>query len=140
VFKAHPGHPGASDLVATAISKAIAALGLPQGVFSMLRGASPQVSLALVRHPKIAAGAFTGSLRAGRALYDAASQRPEPIPFFAEMGSVNPVFVLPGALSERGEAIADAVTQSVNLGVGQFCTCPGIVAALEDSAWVPFVD
>jgi NADP-dependent aldehyde dehydrogenase len=83
----------------------------------------------LVRHPQIAAGAFTGSLRAGRALFDAAVRRPVPIPFFAEMGSVNPVLLLPGALSERGEAIADGLSQSVNLGVGQFCTCPGLVAA-----------
>jgi alpha-ketoglutaric semialdehyde dehydrogenase len=130
VVKAHPGHPGTSELVAKAVGRTIAALGLPPGVFSMLHGASPDVSLQLVRHPKIAAGAFTGSLRAGRALFDAAASRLAPIPFFAEMGSVNPVFLLPGALSERGEAIADGLSQSVNLGVGQFCTCPGVVLAV----------
>jgi NADP-dependent aldehyde dehydrogenase len=130
VAKAHPGHPGTSELVADAIYQAIRACGIPPGIFSLLHGTSPEVSLALVRQPQIAAGAFTGSLRAGRALFDAATQRPAPIPFFAEMGSVNPVFLLPRALAERGETIADGLFQSVNLGVGQFCTCPGIVAAL----------
>jgi 2,5-dioxopentanoate dehydrogenase len=134
IVKAHPGHPGTSALVAGAVAKAIAALELPPGIFSMLQGAAPEVSLELVRHPKIAAGAFTGSLRAGRALFDAAAQRPVPIPFFAEMGSLNPVFLLEGALAERGDAIADGLSQSVNLGVGQFCTCPGLVAAVESPA------
>ena len=138
VVKAHPGHPETSELVAGAIAKAIAECGLPTGVFSMLAGASPEVSLELVRHPKVAAGAFTGSLRAGRALFDAANQRPVPIPFFAEMGSVNPVFLLPGALAERGEAIADGLAQSVNMGVGQFCTCPGVVAGQQDAAFAKF--
>ena len=131
VVKAHPGHPETSELVAQAVARAVAALGLPTGIFSMLHGASPDVSLQLVRHPKIAAGAFTGSLRAGRALFDAAASRPDPIPFFAEMGSVNPVFLLAGALAERAEAIANGLNQSVNLGVGQFCTCPGVVVAVE---------
>jgi alpha-ketoglutaric semialdehyde dehydrogenase len=135
VLKAHPGHPRTSDLTAGAINKAIAALGLPPGIFSLLHGSSPEVSLALARHPAIKAGAFTGSLRGGRALFDAACQRPEPIPFFAEMGSVNPVFLLPGALAERAEAIADGLSQSVNLGVGQFCTCPGVVVALQPDAF-----
>ncbi len=134
VVKAHPGHPGTSELVGNAVAKAIAALGLPAGIFSMLQGASPEVSLELVRHPKIAAGAFTGSLRAGRALFDAAVRRPVPIPFFAEMGSVNPVFLLEGALTERGDSIAEGLSQSVNLGVGQFCTCPGLAAAVESPA------
>ena len=134
VVKAHPGHAGTSALVAKAVTKAVAALGLPAGIFSMLEGSSPEVSLELVRHPKVAAGAFTGSLRAGRALFDAAAQRPVPIPFFAEMGSLNPVFLLEGALSERGDAIAEGLSQSVNLGVGQFCTCPGLVAAVDSPA------
>jgi NADP-dependent aldehyde dehydrogenase len=134
VLKAHPGHPRTSQLVASAVARAIAALGLPAGVFSILEGASPEVSLALVRHPRIAAGAFTGSLRAGRALFDAAGRRPDPIPFFVEMGSLNPVFILDGALAERGDAIADGLHQSVNLGVGQFCTCPGLAAAVAGPA------
>lgn len=126
ILKAHPGHPRTSELVGSAIGKAIAACGLPAGVFSMVEGASPEISLALVCHPGVKAGAFTGSLRAGRALFDAASARPEPIPFFAEMGSVNPVFLLPEGLAERHESIAEGLAQSVNLGVGQFCTCPGL--------------
>ncbi|HXN48577.1 MAG TPA: aldehyde dehydrogenase (NADP(+)) [Bryobacteraceae bacterium] len=134
VVKAHPGHPETSELVAGAVAKALAALGLPAGIFSMVQGSGPEVSLELVRHPKMAAGAFTGSLRAGRALFDAAARRPAPIPFFAEMGSVNPVFLLEGALYERGEAIAEGLSQSVNLGVGQFCTCPGLAAAVESPA------
>ncbi len=131
VVKAHPGHPQTSELVASAIRKAIAALGLPTGVFGMVQGSNPDVSLRLVQHPGIKAGAFTGSLRAGRALYDAAAKRAEPIPFFAEMGSVNPVFVLSGAASERGEGIVDGLVQSVNLGVGQFCTNPGVVIGMD---------
>jgi NADP-dependent aldehyde dehydrogenase len=134
VMKAHPGHPNTSAMVAVAIREAVAELGLPPGVFSILFGSSPEVSLALVRHPAIAAGAFTGSLRAGRALFDAAVSRATPIPFFAEMGSVNPVFLLPGAIAERGESIADGLSQAVNLGVGQFCTCPGLVVGLESQA------
>jgi NADP-dependent aldehyde dehydrogenase len=140
VVKAHPGHPGTSELTAHAVEKAIESVGLPAGVFSMLQGSSPEVSLRLVQHPKIAAGAFTGSLRAGRALYDAASRRPIPIPFFAEMGSVNPVFVLEEALRERGPSIAEGLFQSVTLGVGQFCTCPGLVFAAEGAALDEFAN
>jgi NADP-dependent aldehyde dehydrogenase len=134
VVKAHPGHPGTSELTARAVAKAVESVGLPAGVFSLVQGASPEVSLTLVEHPKIAAGAFTGSLRAGRALFDAASRRAVPIPFFAEMGSVNPVFVLDEALKERGEGIAEGLFQSVTLGVGQFCTCPGLVFGVEGPA------
>lgn len=134
IVKAHPGHPGTSVLTAKAVAKAVAAVGLPAGIFSLLQGTRPEVSLELVQHPKLAAGAFTGSLRAGRALFDAATRRPVPIPFFAEMGSVNPVFLLDGALAERGAAIAEGLFQSVTLGVGQFCTCPGVVVAVESPA------
>jgi alpha-ketoglutaric semialdehyde dehydrogenase len=134
VVKAHPGHPETSELTAAAVAKAIAEVGLPPGIFSLLHGASPEVSLELVKHPKIAAGAFTGSLRAGRALFDAAARRPIPIPFFAEMGSVNPVFLLNKALMEHGESMAEGLFHSVTLGVGQFCTCPGLVVAVDDPA------
>jgi NADP-dependent aldehyde dehydrogenase len=103
-------------------------------VFTIVEGASPEISLSLVRHPGVKAAAFTGSLRAGRALYDAAAARPEPIPFFAEMGSVNPVFLLPEALAQRGDAIAEGLAQSVNLGVGQFCTCPGLAIGIVSPA------
>jgi len=131
IVKAHPGHPGTSELTAQAVVRAIAASGLPGGMFSLLQGASPEVSLALIQHPQIAAGAFTGSLVAGRALFDAAARRPVPIPFFGEMGSVNPVILLREILEQRGEAIAEGLFQSVTLGFGQFCTCPGLVLAVE---------
>ena len=131
VVKAHPGHPGTSELTAKAVVRAIAATGLPAGMFALLQGASPEVSRALIEHPQIAAGAFTGSLGAGRALFDAAARRPVPIPFFAEMGSVNPLVLLPEILEQRGEAIAEGLFQSVTLGFGQFCTCPGLVLAVE---------
>ena len=98
------------------------------------------MSLALVRHPDVRAVGFTGSLRAGRALFDAAAARPEPIPVYAEMGSVNPLFVLPGALKERGEAIAEGLAGSVTLGAGQFCTNPGVVVGLEGEALTKLAD
>jgi alpha-ketoglutaric semialdehyde dehydrogenase len=133
ILKVHPGHPKTSKLVAGAIAKAIEVCALPAGVFTVVEGANPEVSIALVRHPGVKAGAFTGSLRAGRALYDAAAARPDPIPFFAEMGSVNPVFLLPEALSQRHDAIAEGLAHSVNLGVGQFCTCPGLAISIASS-------
>ena len=134
ILKAHPGHPRTSTLVASAVAKAVEACSLPAGVFSVVEGASPEVSLELVRHTGVKAGAFTGSLRAGRALFDAAAARPEPIPFFAEMGSINPVFILAEALAQRGDAIADGLAQSVNLGVGQFCTSPGVAIGIASRA------
>jgi NADP-dependent aldehyde dehydrogenase len=134
IVKAHPGHPGTSELTARAVVRAIAQSGFPAGMFSLLHGASPEVSLALVEHPQIAAGAFTGSLGAGRALFDAAARRPVPIPFFAEMGSVNPLVLLQEILEQRGEAIAEGMFQSVTLGFGQLCTCPGLVIAVEGPA------
>ena len=139
VVKVHPAHPGTSELVAGAIASAANSTGMPAGVLSILHGRGPEPSLALVRHPLTAAVAFTGSLRAGRALFDAAAARPRPIPVFAEMGSVNPVFVLPGALAERGQQIAQGLKQSVTLGVGQFCTKPGVVVGLGDDAMRRFV-
>jgi NADP-dependent aldehyde dehydrogenase len=127
VVKAHPGHPGTCELIAELITQAIQTVGLPAGMFAMLQGASHEVGLALVEHPLTAAAAFTGSLRGGRALFDAAAQRPAPIPVYAEMGSTNPVFVLPGAARERADKIATGYIQSVTLGVGQFCTNPGLL-------------
>jgi alpha-ketoglutaric semialdehyde dehydrogenase len=130
VVKGHPAHPGTSEMAAGAVQRAAAACGLPAGVFSMVQGTGPAVGLALVRHRETRAVAFTGSLQGGRALYDAAAARPEPIPVFAEMGSINPVFLLPGALAARGADIAQAYVQSVTLGVGQFCTNPGVAFGL----------
>ncbi len=140
IVKVHPAHPGTSELVARAITKASGKAGLPAGVFSMIHGSGPDAGLMLVRHPLTRAVGFTGSLRAGRALFDAAAQRPDPIPIYAEMGSVNPVFVLPGALHDRCESIAEGLKQSVTLGVGQFCTCPGLVVGTEDGSMTRFVE
>ncbi len=133
IVKAHPAHPGTSELVGRAILKAATETGMPEGVFSLLHGPGPEVGLALVRHPLTQAVGFTGSLRAGRALFDAAMTRPKPIPVYAEMGSVNPVFVLPKALAERGGSIAQGLQKSVTLGVGQYCTNPGLIVGAEGS-------
>lgn len=139
IVKAHPAHPGTSEMVARAIVRAAEETGMPAGVFSLLHGISPELSLKLVRHPAANAVGFTGSLKAGRAIYDAAAQRPNPIPVYAEMGSVNPVFVLPGALHESGDAFATGLYQSVTLGVGQLCTCPGLVVGLKDESMNKFI-
>jgi NADP-dependent aldehyde dehydrogenase len=130
IVKAHRAHPGTSELVASAVVKAIEVCGLPPGVFSMLHGSGAEVGTALVRHPLAKAAGFTGSRTAGRALFDAAAARPEPIPVFAEMSSLNPVFLLPGALRERFNQIADGLKNSLTMGVGQFCTKPGLVFAV----------
>jgi alpha-ketoglutaric semialdehyde dehydrogenase len=127
VAKAHPAHPGASELAGAAIAAAAEAVGLPAGVFSLLFDDGFAVGEALVRHPLIRAVGFTGSRAGGQALARLAAERPQPIPVYAEMGSVNPVLVLPGALAERGRAIAEGLHASVTLGVGQFCTNPGLV-------------
>ncbi len=130
VVKAHPAHPGTSELVGRAIRRAAMAAEMPSGMFSLLHGTSERVGLAMVRHPLARAVGFTGSLRGGRALFDAANARPDPIPVYAEMGSINPVFLLPGALAGRADAIAEGLAQSVSLGVGQFCTNPGVVVGV----------
>jgi 2,5-dioxopentanoate dehydrogenase len=139
IVKGHPGHPGTSELVGQAIVEAIASTGMPRGMFALLQGAGNDVGRALVEHPLTAAVAFTGSLRGGRALFDAAAKRPRPIPVYAEMGSVNPVFLLPGAAAERGEAIAEGYIQSVTMGVGQFCTNPGLVLGVADAGLERFL-
>jgi 2,5-dioxopentanoate dehydrogenase len=140
VVKGHPAHPGTSELVAGAIVRAVQKSGLPPGTFSLVHGVDPSVSIALVTHPGAKAVAFTGSERAGRAIFNAATQRPEPIPAYVEMGSVNPVFVLPGALQERGAAIAQGLVSSINLGAGQFCTCPGLIFGVDGEPFQAFRD
>ncbi len=131
VVKAHPAHPGTSELTATAILRALEQSSLPEGTFSMIHSVDTNVSLELVKHPETKAVAFTGSLRAGRAIFDAAGQRSKPIPAYVEMGSTNPVFLLPGVIRDRGDEFAQGLFNSVNLGVGQFCTCPGLVIGIE---------
>lgn len=127
IFKAHPAHPGTCEMVGSAIMRAVQKTGMPDGTFSLLHGRSTSVGMTIVAHPLIKAIGFTGSFRGGKAIYDAAVRRPEPIPVYAEMGSSNPVFVLPHALRERGPEIAKGLTASVTLGMGQFCTNPGLV-------------
>ncbi len=125
--KAHPSHPATSELSGRVIAAAVADVGLPAGTFALLHGREPSVSRTLVGEPGLAAVGFTGSERAGRALYDLAAARPEPIPVFAEMGSLNPQFVTAGAIEERGEELASGLVASATLGTGQFCTKPGLV-------------
>ncbi len=140
VVKAHPGHPGACELIAGAVREAVAEAGLPAGVFSLVHGASHDVGRWLVEHPACRAVAFTGSLAGGKALADLAAARPEPIPVYAEMGSVNPMFLMPRALAERAEQIAEQYVLSLNMGVGQFCTNPGVVLAVEGPGYDAFKD
>lgn len=134
VVKGHSAHPGTGEIVAEAIHAAIVKCGLHAGVFSLIQGGKRDVGTALVQHPLIKAVGFTGSLAGGRALFDLCAQRPEPIPFFGELGSVNPMFILPNAGSKRGEAIATGWAGSLTMGAGQFCTNPGIAVVLDDQA------
>jgi len=140
IVKAHPAHPGTSELVGSAIAQVVAKESLPPGTFSLLHGVRPEVSIALVTDPHIKAVAFTGSLRAGRALFDAAAKRPEPIPVFSEMGSVNPMFLLPGALEGNPQSLAEGFFRSVTLGTGQYCTCPGLAFAVKGKGLDTFLE
>jgi alpha-ketoglutaric semialdehyde dehydrogenase len=139
IVKAHPAHPGTSELVGRIIRECVRQQGLPEGTFSLLFDSGNAIGQALVRHPRIKAGGFTGSLVAGRALMDLAATRTEPIPFYAEMGSTNPVFLLPGALSSRGKEIAAQLHNSFTLGGGQFCTKPGMVFLPAPDISEPFL-
>lgn len=130
VVKGHSAHPGTGEIVAEAIAAAIARTGAPAGLFSLVQGGDRRVGEALVTHPRIKAVGFTGSLAGGRALFDLCAARPEPIPFFGELGSVNPMFLLPAALAARAEAIGKGWAQSLTLGAGQFCTNPGIAVVI----------
>src|SRR5262252_9538676 len=127
IVKAHAAHPGTGELVGRALQESARECGMPEGVFSLLFGHGSEIGTALMKHPLVRAGGFTGSRTAGRILMDIAASRPEPIPFYAEMSSTNPVFILPGALRERGESIASGLHASFTLGAGQFCTKPGMV-------------
>jgi alpha-ketoglutaric semialdehyde dehydrogenase len=131
VVKGHSAHPGTGEIVAQAIAAAIVALDLHPGVFSLIQGGRRDVGEALVQHPLIRAVGFTGSLAGGRALFDLCVRRPDPIPFFGELGSVNPTFLLPAALKARGEQIAAGWVGSLTQGAGQFCTNPGLVIAID---------
>ncbi|WP_201772383.1 aldehyde dehydrogenase (NADP(+)) [Hoeflea sp. BAL378] len=131
VVKGHPAHPGTAEIVAQAIHAAIKTCGVHEGVFSLVQSNSREAGEALVTHPLIQAIGFTGSLGAGRALFDLCAARPTPIPFYGELGSINPMFLLPHALKARGAEIAKGWAGSLTMGAGQFCTNPGVVIALK---------
>jgi 2,5-dioxopentanoate dehydrogenase len=139
IVKAHPAHPGVSELVALAIRDGAAECGFPEGVFSLLFDSGVRVGTELVQHKLVKAAAFTGSLAAGRALFNLAAGRPDPIPFYGEMSSTNPLFVLPEALDGFTEKIAADLFSSFTLGAGQFCTKPGLVFLKEGKSTEPFV-
>ena len=138
VVKGHPAHPGTGELVGSAVRRAVEAHGLPPGTFSLLLGAN-DTGAALVKDPRIKAVGFTGSRGGGLALVALAAARPEPIPVYAEMSSINPVYLLPGALAARAEALGKAFVGSLTLGAGQFCTNPGLVVALAGPGLDAFV-
>lgn len=132
--KAHPAHPRTCALIAAAIRAAVHECGLPAGVFQVYFETGHAAGQALVAHPAIKAGAFTGSRQGGLALWRIAQKRPDPIPFFAEMSSINPVFITPAAAAAQAEALAAGLANSMCLGVGQFCTQPGLIVCVRDSA------
>ncbi|MBL0335295.1 MAG: aldehyde dehydrogenase (NADP(+)) [Chitinophagaceae bacterium] len=140
IVKAHPAHPATSEMVASAISKAVTSCKLPASVFTHLHGASVEVGQALVKHPRTAAVGFTGSLAGGKALYDLAVNRPVPIPVFAEMSSINPVFLLPGKIKTNAAETAKLYAGSITLGAGQFCTNPGLIIAIDDEHTKKFLE
>ncbi|WP_316014138.1 aldehyde dehydrogenase (NADP(+)) [Roseobacter sp. HKCCA0434] len=140
VYKGHPGHPGCGELVARAIAAAAGRTGMPTGVFGFVQSNTNEAGEALVTHPLTRAVGFTGSYRGGKALFDLAMARDEPIPFFGELGAVNPVFVLPAALAARGERIGADWAASLVMGVGQFCTNPGVVVLPNGAGQDAFVE
>ncbi|MFJ4444271.1 aldehyde dehydrogenase (NADP(+)) [Pseudomonas sp. NPDC089422] len=140
VVKAHAAHPGTSELVGQAVARAVKHCGLPEGVFSLLYGAGREVGIALVNDPRIKAVGFTGSRSGGIALCQAAQARPEPIPVYAEMSSINPVFLFDAALQARCAALAQGFVASLTQGAGQFCTNPGLVIARQGPALQRFIE
>jgi alpha-ketoglutaric semialdehyde dehydrogenase len=140
VVKGHSAHPGTADLVSQAIAKAIKICDVHPGTFSQIQGGNRAVGQAVVTHPLIKAVGFTGSLAGGRALFDLCAKRPEPIPFFGELGSVNPMFILDAALSSRGGHIAASWAASLCMGAGQFCTNPGIAVVIDGPKAAAFTE
>lgn len=140
IFKSHSGHPTTSAIMAGAIERAIEKAGMPDGLFAAIATDGATGGQYLVKHPLVKAVGFTGSLYGGRTLFDIASQRPDPIPVFAEMGSVNPVFLLPKRLRVAAEEVASQYAASLTLGVGQFCTNPGIFVAPNNADLPRFLD
>ena len=139
VVKSHPGHPATCEKLGALVHEAAKATKMPDGAFDLLHGASHRVGSELVEHPLTKAVAFTGSLKGGKALAALVAARPEPIPFYAEMGSLNPLFVLPSALRERGDQIAQGYVAAFTLFAGQMCTKPGILVAIDSPAYDDFL-
>lgn len=140
ILKSHPMHAGTGELVASAIIKAATRTGMPNGVFSNLNSSGIEVGVQLVQHPQVKAVGFTGSITGGRALFDLAAKRPEPIPVFAEMGSLNPVIILPQAADKKGAEWAKTYSGSISLGAGQFCTKPGLIFGIKGASLDRFVE
>ena len=140
IVKSHPMHAATGEMVAGAVVKAAQKTGMPNGVFSNLNSSGIEVGQALIMHPKVKAVGFTGSIRGGRALYDLAAKRDEPIPVFAEMGSINPVVILPKALNNRADGIAKTYAGSITLGTGQFCTNPGLIIGVKSEGLANLVN
>lgn len=140
IVKSHPMHAATGELVASAVAKAAKKTGMPDGVFSNLNSSGIEVGTWLVEHPKVKAVGFTGSIRGGRALFDLAAKRREPIPVFAEMGSINPVVISAKSLQNEGEKWAETYANSVTLGTGQFCTNPGLILSFEGDALDRFAE
>lgn len=140
IVKSHPMHAATGEMVSSAVIKAAEKTGMPNGVFSNLNSSGIEVGQQLVQHPKVKAVGFTGSIAGGRALYDLAAKRDEPIPVFAEMGSINPVILLPNALTNRAESIAKTYASSITLGTGQFCTNPGLILGIKSEGLTNFVN
>lgn len=140
IIKAHESHLGTNELVADAISNAAKRTSMPDGVFSSLVGSGFELGQKLVKHPKTKSVAFTGSYRGGKALFDLANKRDEPIPVFAEMGSINPVFILPGKMKLEANSLAKTYAGSITMGVGQFCTNPGLLIAVKTDDLDKFID
>ncbi len=139
IVKSHPMHAGTGEMVSSAIIKAAEKTGMPNGVFSNLNSSGIKVGQVLVKHPNVKAVGFTGSVGGGRVLFDLANQRVEPIPVFAEMGSVNPVILMPKAAKQRGEEWANTYAGSITLGSGQFCTNPGLIIGIKDDVLEGFI-
>ncbi|QJQ95347.1 MULTISPECIES: aldehyde dehydrogenase (NADP(+)) [Halomonadaceae] len=140
IVKGHSAHPGTSELVGRAVQKAVEKCGLPEGVFSLLFGSGNDIGQALVSDPRIQAVGFTGSRSGGTALMRTAQARPQPIPVYAEMSSINPVFLMPEALKSRGEQLVEGFVASLNMGAGQFCTNPGLVIAVKGPELDAFIN
>ena len=140
IVKAHPGHAGTSEMVATAILKAARICNMPDGIFAHIHGAGNEVGEALVKHPFAKAVGFTGSLLGGKQLFDWGNQRKDPIPVFAEMSSINPVFLFPEKLKHSAVEVAKLYADSITLGVGQFCTNPGLIIGIDNDDLQTFID